>query len=276
MLREMLGQSFVPNGKMSLPLRVETDEAASSQDHTSQRRTRFLWTGLGFAVIAVIGVSAHALHPLASHAYAEPSRHAPLVAFSPMPALGLRGIHSARHAAVSDTALRPAIHPVAPPGLYPGSVPAVKKAIDFNNGVSSELYPTFKVDVKAPSELLRQSDQDVIKVTSDEQWQQLLASSVESESMLVAFLGTDFCRKCAALKPKFEKFSRGYSGKDVMWAQVKATKTAQLRKDFNITVVPTFLIFSKGKLVEELVAGTEKGSTETLFRKIGESLGVGA
>jgi len=193
-----------------------------------------------------------------------------------MPALGLRGIHSARHAAASDAALRPAIHPVALPELYPGSVPAAKGAIDFNNGVSSELYPTFKGNVKAPSEQLRRSDQDVIKVTSDEQWQLLLASSVESGSMLVAFLGTDFCRKCAALKPKFEKFSRGYSGKDVMWAQVKATKTTQLRKEFNIAVVPTFLIFSKGKLVEELVAGTEKGSTEALFLKMGERLGKGA
>jgi len=63
--------------EMSLPLQVETDQAALAQDIASQRSTGFVWTGLGVAVLMLIGVSACALHPLALHGSAEPSRLAP-------------------------------------------------------------------------------------------------------------------------------------------------------------------------------------------------------
>jgi len=105
----MLVQTSLPDNKMSLTLQVEADQAALSQDVPSQRRMRLVRTGLGFAILMLIGVSACALHPFAPHATScfVPSR--PLasppvcipstpnsgLAFSPIAALGPRGTRPA-------------------------------------------------------------------------------------------------------------------------------------------------------------------------------------
>jgi len=88
----MLGQTSLLDEKTLLPLQVEADQAAVPQDVSSWRSARFLWTVLGLASLLLIGISACALHPLASHAFVEPARLAPEIAsFNPMPALGSRG-----------------------------------------------------------------------------------------------------------------------------------------------------------------------------------------
>lgn len=76
----MLGQDFLPNEK-----------AALSQDVVAGRRTRFLWTALGFAFFAVMGLIACAFFPLASHISATPSHDAPAIAFIPTKAAILGG-----------------------------------------------------------------------------------------------------------------------------------------------------------------------------------------
>lgn len=84
----MLWQTSLPDGKMSLPLHVEAEQAVLSQDVASQGSSRFLWTGLGVTVLMLIGVSGQAPHPLASKAFAEPTRLVTAAAYIPMPALG--------------------------------------------------------------------------------------------------------------------------------------------------------------------------------------------
>lgn len=88
----MLGKTPPPDEKKtSLSLPVQTDQAALSQPVVSWRSTRLVWTGLGLALTILMGVSGYALHPLASHFSAEPSRLVPEVAFNPLPVLGPRG-----------------------------------------------------------------------------------------------------------------------------------------------------------------------------------------
>lgn len=62
---------------------VEKDQAASSRHIASQRSTRFLWTGLGFAML--IAVSTCALYPSSSRTSVEAARLFPEIAFHPMP-----------------------------------------------------------------------------------------------------------------------------------------------------------------------------------------------
>lgn len=82
-------------------MQVERDEAASSQHVASGRRTRFLWTALGFAALMLIGVSARAVAPLDAHASANPANVVASYAFTPT-------IRSATH---SGKGLRPAALP---------------------------------------------------------------------------------------------------------------------------------------------------------------------
>lgn len=77
----MFGQSSLPQEKASLSFQVPTGQDALSLDVASHRSIRFLWTGLGFAALMLIGVAACALAPLASYTSAKPcSREASAVA----------------------------------------------------------------------------------------------------------------------------------------------------------------------------------------------------
>lgn len=125
----MLGQTSLLDEKASLPVQFEIDQAASSKDVASRKSTRVLWTGLGFAALMLIGVSARATHPLSSHASAEPSPLFPEVAFAPMPALAPRGFLPVRQpvrsrappTALSANAIR--MRSIPYPGQPPASFP---------------------------------------------------------------------------------------------------------------------------------------------------------
>lgn len=64
----------------TLSLSLQGARGVAASDVVSQRRTRVLWTGLGFAALMLIGLSASALAPSASHASATSSSDAAAVA----------------------------------------------------------------------------------------------------------------------------------------------------------------------------------------------------
>ena len=97
-------QTSLPDENASLPFQVETDPAALSKDDASRRSTR-CWTGLGFGVLMLIGASACALHPLASHISSEPSRLVPEVAFNHI--AGIRPATQPGSGHARPTAFRP-------------------------------------------------------------------------------------------------------------------------------------------------------------------------
>lgn len=154
----MSGQSSLSEEKMSLPLQVETEqEPTLSQDVFSRRSTRFLRTGLSFAVLMLIGVFACAFRPFAPHASAEPSQ----LAFAPMVALGPRGVHPVRHTGVGRTRStglraglldRPAVAAARPGsrGVRPAFIPSMTSpAIERQSTRRSELLPVMKVGSEA-------------------------------------------------------------------------------------------------------------------------------
>lgn len=74
----MVVQTSVPDEEAPLPLQVETDHIALSQDVAAPWTSRRLvWTGLGFAGLMLFGVSACALHPLGSSPWSDFSRLTP-------------------------------------------------------------------------------------------------------------------------------------------------------------------------------------------------------
>jgi hypothetical protein len=131
----MLGSTSPPNEIAALHLQVEPEQAASPQNVTSGQSARLLWTGLGVGVIMLIGVSACALGPLASHASAKPSRLVPEVAsFVPgMPSLQ-PGIGHA-----DPTALRPAVLPGANQGTQQRPPSTIRMAVTADkSGVTAD------------------------------------------------------------------------------------------------------------------------------------------
>lgn len=133
----MRGQSSPPDQKTSLPLQIQR-----VQDVAPCWSTRALWTGLGLAVFMLIGVSACALYPPASHDSAEastPSSHA----FGPMPWLGPIGSRPVGHPGSSRARPRVML-PAAPPRSNPAPFPVAKEPrvstrIEMSAGKSTEV-----------------------------------------------------------------------------------------------------------------------------------------
>lgn len=93
----MLGQSPLPRQEPS-PLQLESDRAALSEDVASRSNSRLLWTGFGFTVLMLMGISACVFVPLDPHVPAKSARHYPDLAFlrtMPLPALAPEGARSA-------------------------------------------------------------------------------------------------------------------------------------------------------------------------------------
>lgn len=117
----MSGQTPLSNGDSQSTLQVETEKAASSWDGAPPRKTRYLCTGLGIAILSLFGLVACALRPFGSHSSAEPSALDPEVAFAPMvgprgtvQARHPQGIHAARHQ--RPVAFLPQNHAASPQG----------------------------------------------------------------------------------------------------------------------------------------------------------------
>jgi len=105
-------------------LQAEADSPVLIQDVASRLNTRFLWTGLGFAVMMLIGISVR--NPFAPHA----AEIIPLgIAYTSMPALDPRDILPARHAGSGRA--RPTGFL---PSLLPGARPAFRNANHIAHG----------------------------------------------------------------------------------------------------------------------------------------------
>jgi hypothetical protein len=122
---------------LGLHLEGEDDQAALLRHVASRRSTRFLWNGLGIAVLLLIGVSAWVMTlPVASHAPTMPSRLLPSVAFAPfLPALSPAGVHPASHPVSSH---------IRPTGVRPAVLPAVRQRPQMSASRMSS--PNFHMD----------------------------------------------------------------------------------------------------------------------------------
>jgi len=91
-------------------------------------------------------------------------------------------------------------------------------------------------------------------LTTLEEFDQLVAAA--GTTPVVGKIFAPWCRKCAALKPKFKHLALGYGDRVVfveMSLENKALKSALLERGVN--QIPTFQVWKEGAKVEEYVAG---------------------
>jgi len=148
----MLGQTPFPEEKTPVHLQLEAE--ALSQDGASGRRTRFLWTGVGFAALMLLGISARALHTHAPHASAVAPVPRPELAF--VPGAGVR------------RAVPPArIGFAEPTAFLPGSVVPGSHSATFGLHATADSMEDDIAQIP-PSDLIRQrSDTAVFTMSAD-------------------------------------------------------------------------------------------------------------
>lgn len=135
------------------PSQSEADEAVLFQGFASWRSTRFRWTGLGLAVLLLVGVSACALDSLASPTSVEPPQLVSEVAFNPMPA------HPVRHPG-SGYARPTALYSAVLSGSRPASFPAMTQPLQ-------EAPVDYDVNLVEAFESLRSNMPEILRFEGD-------------------------------------------------------------------------------------------------------------
>ena len=98
---------------------------------------------------------------------------------------------------------------------------------------------------------------------------QSFGEAVESNaSPILVDFWAEWCMPCRALAPVIEELSTEFQGK-VRFAKVNVDECKEIPARFGIRGIPTLILFSGGKKVNELVGNQPKDKIRTMLSKIG-------
>lgn len=82
-------------------------------------------------------------------------------------------------------------------------------------------------------------------LASRDELQDLISSAGGAGYGVMVLFKKEICRKCAALAPKYERLSRNYADRNIVWVMVNADKlTKAHRAEYNLKSVPALQYFS--------------------------------
>lgn len=89
---------------------------------------------------------------------------------------------------------------------------------------------------------------------------------VEAEVPVLVDFWAVWCGPCRMLTPTIESLASEYEGK-VKVAKVNVDENQQLAAKYGIMSIPTVMIFSEGKVVEQFIGVQPKGVYEDALKK---------
>ncbi|KAL9079770.1 MAG: hypothetical protein Q9157_001342 [Trypethelium eluteriae] len=106
----------------------------------------------------------------------------------------------------------------------------------------------------------------IVEIQSPSQFQQLLSSS----TVVVTDFWATWCGPCKSIAPIYEQLSSQLSRPNkVTFTKVDTDKQTQIAQSYNITAMPTFLVFKNGREVSRLRGADPKGLNEAV-RKLAQ------
>jgi len=75
-----------------------------------------------------------------------------------------------------------------------------------------------------------------------------------------------WCMPCLVMRPIFRELAEKYAGK-VVFTSVNVNKNPAAARAFDITAIPTFILFKKGKPVERVMGAVGREGLEHVIRK---------
>ena len=92
-------------------------------------------------------------------------------------------------------------------------------------------------------------------------------SHTESKDCYILFYFTaDWCGPCQKIKPLLIKLNEGLDSSDIEFYKVDIDNNDKLSEKYNIKSVPSFLLFKKGKLIDEC-SGADITKVHRLLKK---------
>ena len=109
----------------------------------------------------------------------------------------------------------------------------------------------------------------VEQVHSEAAFNNIVAAAGETPTIVKFF--APWCRKCAALKPKFANLARGY-GERVIFIKmdVENREVKAMIKAKGVKSIPTFQLWKNGEMVDQYAAGD---AWERVLGRVAEGLG---
>ena len=82
-------------------------------------------------------------------------------------------------------------------------------------------------------------------LASRDELHELISNAGAAGHGVMVLFKKEICRKCAALAPKYERLSRNYADRNIVWVMVNADKlTKAHRAEYNLKSVPALQYFS--------------------------------
>lgn len=259
----------------ALPLQVEADQTASSQDIASGRNTRFLWTGFGFVALMLIGLWAPANVITPTHNFAfltVPSsvlRGAPPSLSKSPPSVSFGypvDIAQKRRVAPRVNLIKRATADMgsSSKGLTPGAqqkYPIDRIKYPIVNMDQRRVGPQMSSSTQSTADVEVETSTEEGLITEVERWDQferLVAGTSEDDSVLVVKFYYKGCQACRAMAPRFLKFSQEYSDKKIRFAQVEVMLNKGIARKLQVRKTPSVHFYVDGKKEEDFPCGPKK------------------
>ncbi|KAJ1480633.1 hypothetical protein T484DRAFT_1956164 [Baffinella frigidus] len=86
-----------------------------------------------------------------------------------------------------------------------------------------------------------------------------IVAEVEGHGAFIAMLWTkEFCRKCMAITPKFDRLREEFKGRNIVFVEMPTGKVGkEMRLQYGVVVAPTMTLCLNGVVIEDYVPGTE-------------------
>ncbi len=105
---------------------------------------------------------------------------------------------------------------------------------------------------------------DEVKVITDQDFE---SEVVNSDIPTLIDFWAPWCGPCRAIAPVVEELASEYEGK-VKFAKMNVDDNQMTAANFGIRSIPTLLLFSGGKVVDQIVGAVAKAKIEESLKKV--------
>jgi len=111
------------------------------------------------------------------------------------------------------------------------------------------------------AELLNRSNISIINLNKDN-----IAEIINSSKPVLIDFWAEWCGPCRMMHPIFEKLAKIYGNK-IIFARLNVDENQEIAMNYEVYAIPTFIIFSNGKIVERLVGAVSEDSLRRVIEK---------